>query len=110
MTLAELLLFKYPDIRFPQECVLQDDGEGQYIAQWNREEPQPVDEDILTWTVQFDTAYGFAQNKIANKPIYDQLEIIDLKSIRAMRTNDTGRLATLEAEAVALRAQLLPVS
>lgn len=109
MTLAELLLLKYPDILFPQECVLQDDGSGQYIAQWSRAEPKPNEGDLSSWAVELEQAYIFKQNKLANAPIYEQLDAIDLKSIRAIRTNDTARIAALEADASALRAQLLPV-
>jgi hypothetical protein len=38
--------------------------------------------------------------------IQAQLDAIDLKSIRAIRTNDTARMAQWEAQAQALRAQL----
>ena len=38
--------------------------------------------------------------------IQAQLNVIDLKSIRAIRTNDTARMAQWEAQAQALRAQL----
>lgn len=50
----------------------------------------------------------FLINKAMNQPIYDQLIEIDNKSIRALRTNDVERLTALEAEAEALRLQLLP--
>ena len=38
--------------------------------------------------------------------ILAQLYAIDIKSIRALRTNDTVRMADLEKQAVALRSQL----
>lgn len=38
--------------------------------------------------------------------ILQQLDEIDAKSIRALRTNDTTRLAALESQAQALRKQL----
>ena len=41
-----------------------------------------------------------------NNLIYEQLNKIDEKSIRAIRENDTVRIESLEAEAVALRAKL----
>lgn len=109
MTLAELLTLKYPNINFPQECLLQDDGDGQYIAGWFRQEPLPSAEDFRIWAEELEEEYQFTQNKISNKPIYEQLDIIDAKSIRALRANDSERLAELEAEATALREQLLPV-
>ncbi len=50
-------------------------------------------------------------NHIANQfggngAILTQLAAIDAKSIRALREGDTARIAALEAEAAALRAQL----
>lgn len=38
--------------------------------------------------------------------IIRQLDIIDIKSIRALRNNETDRLLELESQAAALRAQL----
>jgi hypothetical protein len=46
-------------------------------------------------------------NEAINAAIIEQLDIIDGKSIRALRTNDAARLATLESQAAALRAQLI---
>lgn len=42
-----------------------------------------------------------------NDPIYAALEEIDKKSIRALREGNVGRCEELEAQAVALRAQLV---
>lgn len=42
-----------------------------------------------------------------NAPIYAQLEEVDRKSIRPAREGDTVRLAALEAQAQALRSQLV---
>ena len=41
-----------------------------------------------------------------NGPILAQLAAIDARSIRALREGDAARIAALEAEAAALRAQL----
>lgn len=106
----DIIKLKYPDADFTLDIQLQDDGEGVYIAYWGLNEPKPTIDDLNRWEIEFAEAYQFKQNKIANQPIYDQLDQIDFKSIRALRANDTDRLAELEAEAVALRAQLLPVS
>lgn len=42
-----------------------------------------------------------------NPEILMRLEIIDRKSIRALREGDQARIASLEAEAAALRMQLI---
>ena len=41
-----------------------------------------------------------------NEPILEALALIDAKSIRPLREGDTERVATLEAQAAALRLQL----
>lgn len=42
-----------------------------------------------------------------NAPILAQLATLDAKSVRALRENDVARIATIEAEAATLRAQLV---
>lgn len=46
------------------------------------------------------------QNAAINAPIFDALDALDLKSIRAIREGDSVRVAALEAQAAALRATL----
>lgn len=41
-----------------------------------------------------------------NAPITEQLEALDIKTIRALREGNASRLATLEAQAVEIRAKL----
>jgi hypothetical protein len=109
MNIHNLLSIKYPEANFLHDIILQDDGQGAYIAQWNLLEPKPTQSDLDIWTndPMIITAYTKQQNAIINKPIYDQLDALDLKSIRAIRSNDSIRIAELEAQAVALRAQLV---
>ena len=52
---------------------------------------------------QNDAANALQAQKVA---IQAQLDIIDLKSIRALRTGDTARMATFESQASQLRSQL----
>lgn len=44
--IASAISYLFPDIDFLTECVLQDDGSGPYIAEWNRPEPQPTQAEI----------------------------------------------------------------
>lgn len=111
MNLYELLVLKYPTANFQTDIILQDDGKGAYIKQWNLSgNTQPTIEQLTTWYTDSAvlSAYTFAQNKLSNMPIKTQLDDIDAQSIRALRTNDTARLTTLETQAAALRATLLP--
>lgn len=113
--LYDLLLLQYPTITIGIGCqvLLQDHGtgDGPVIGEWNVDGvSKPSAETITSWgedpSVQ--QRYQYALNKVANVPIYDQLDSIDAQSIRALRTNDSARIAQLEASAVNLRKQLLP--
>lgn len=108
INVAEILKLKFPNIDFVTEVRLQDDGEGVHIADWNLEGVEkPTDETLASWASEVQTKYEAEQRAITNKPIYEQLEVLDVKSIRALRTNDTQRLAQLEQQAAALRKQLV---
>lgn len=110
MHISDILRFKYPLANYLTDIILRDDGDGVYISYWGLPDPCPTDSDLQQWQAEMDNASVFISNKSTNQVIYDQLDAIDLKSIRALRTNDTVILAALEAQAVTLRAQLLPVS
>ena len=68
--------------------------------------PDPTPDEIAAQVVATQAAQALAQKKA---PILAQLADIDSKSIRALRTNDTVRMASLEAQAVALRVQLAAI-
>ena len=115
ITLYDVLTIKYPTavIGIDGNVQLINNGVSDEILAWNvPNEIQPTQAQIDAWLIDATVLqqYTFKQNKIANKAIYDQLDIIDAKSIRALRTNDTVRLTALEAQAAALRGQLLPTA
>ena len=68
--------------------------------------PDPTPDEIAAQVVATQAAQALAQKKA---PILAQLADIDSKSIRALRTNDTVRMASLEAQAVVLRVQLAAI-
>lgn len=43
---VETLRRLYPDIDTMNDCIVADDGDGPYIAQWTRKEKQPTKEEI----------------------------------------------------------------
>lgn len=112
MTLIEVLKIMYPNANFLRDIIVQDEGQGQYIAQWHLEDEQPSADQISAWmkNAEINQQHIFNLNKITNQPIYVQLEEIDRKTIRAFRTQDGSRIDALEAQAVELRKQLLPTS
>ena len=104
MDLATLMQLRFPGARTPQDYQVGDDGTGQRITEWNMNEPEPSQETIVVWKMERAAEYTKQQ---VNPDIYAQLDKIDLQSIRALRTNDTVKLAELEARAVKLRGKLL---
>ena len=108
MNLAVVLKLKFPSIDFVADVRLQDDGDGVYIADWCLEGVEkPTDEILASWDNEVQSSYEAAQRTRLNKHIYEQLDALDVKSIRALRTNDTQRLAQIEQQAAALRKQLV---
>jgi hypothetical protein len=117
MTIIDIIRLKYPNIQNVTYWYTKQDGsplDDPYdgLVWENTDIPMPSKADVTQWMQDalLTAQYTFAQNKIANQLIYSQLDAIDAKSIRPLRENDTQRLADLTAQAVALRAQLLPVS
>jgi len=109
MNLADIIQFKFENINFFVDVLLQDDGQGAYIKEWNLDCPRPTPEQLAIWNTEFESKNQLKINKTINQKIYTQLDEIDKQSIRALRTNDVHRLEQLELRAVALRAELLPV-
>lgn len=108
MHITDVLKFKFPNIDFVREVRLQDDGEGVYIAGWFVDGVEkPTDETLALWANEVQPSYEAEQRVALNKHIYEQLDVLDVKSIRALRTNDTQRLAQIEQQAAALRKQLV---
>lgn len=114
MNILDIILLKYPGIQGVSYWDTQYNGspwtkpiEG--LVWENREYSKPTQQDLDRWTIDYNAQLNFKENKIINQPIYEQLNNIDLMSIRALREDDTQRLTDLEDQAVTLRAQLLPV-
>lgn len=89
------------------------DGNGDQINSWDVPGVvQPTADELLALQNDSNTVntYQAKLNAEANAPILAQLDALDLKSIRALREPDPTYLATLASQAVALRAQLLPMT
>jgi hypothetical protein len=73
MELDKALQNIYPDIEFDPfgDVILQDDGDGPYIARWNRPEPQPTEAELeQAWTDY--QAGALDRAKVATK---DQIDL-----------------------------------
>lgn len=61
ISLAAKLRYLIPDLDFLHECILRDDGNGPYIAEWNRQESQPTQNEINGVTLQVAKAIKLAE-------------------------------------------------
>ncbi len=113
MRILELIELKYPNIQGIVYWETQPDGTNwgspiDGLVWENQEISKPTDQDLIAWESEYAEQLVFNSNKALNKPIYDELNRIDIKSIRALREGNTERINALELEASSLRAQLLP--
>ena len=115
--LINLLQLQYPGIviGINGQVVLSDygTGEGPFISSWNVPGvKQPSTNDLATFQASPNIQAGYQAllNTWQNAPIIAQLDAIDTQSIRTLREPDPTYLTALTAKAVALRAQLLPMT
>jgi predicted P-loop ATPase/GTPase len=105
MNILDVLSLKSSDQEFFNAMILTEDGG---IHSWYLEE-HPVNSnefDLWVSDAPVNSKYTKQINDIINKNILKELLEIDTKSIRALRTNDTARLAQLESQAAAFRLKL----
>lgn len=108
INLADIIQLKFPEVDLRFQVQVFDDGSGPYIKKWDESlGPFPTDEVLAQWEQDVLSDYNAKQFKIINRSVLDQLEAIDIKTIRALRTNDQDRINQLEQEAAQLRAQLI---
>jgi len=115
LTLHEIIQVKYPSAKvgLGGDVHIADHGDGPVISMWEVPDvAQPTQAQLIAWKTDplVRQAYILRQNILENSNIIGQLEAIDIKSIRALRTNDKNKLAELEREAVELRSKLLPTT
>lgn len=113
MNIGDALRIKYPeaDPIFNIQTIV-DDGEIK-LAVWNMGSiPRPTEEELeeLMNDPAIIAEYKKQQFNGINRKLLEELDAIDLKSIRALRTGDTQRLAELETEAAKIRTQLQQVN
>lgn len=87
--------------------MVQDDGNGPYIKEWTLAASQPTEQDVDEWAAREDA-------RLRRAEIMRELDAIDMQSVRPLRAKlkgtataeDEARLASLEAQAQTLRAEL----
>lgn len=106
MDLVSILKYKYPEANFISDIVIQDDGDGPYIREFNIGGNKPSDDDLEMYKSQYLEHLVDLEKQKAKDSIISQLDLIDLKSIRALREGDSTRISELEDMAVKLREEL----
>ncbi len=67
MQLHSILKLKYPNANFLKDIILQDDGYGAYIKEWNMSDPPPTDEMLDEWRLEFGLKYRQQQARLMRK-------------------------------------------
>lgn len=47
--IAEAIMYKYPNTDPTKDFIVQNDGEGSYIAEWNLRAPIPTQKELESW-------------------------------------------------------------
>lgn len=112
-----IVKIQYPDVTIGYNCQVElvdhGDGTGVQIGVWNVPnvvQPTTQELEALSLDLNVIAEYQAMLNKVENQSIIAQLDSLDLKSIRAIRENDTAKIAQWDDQAAILRAQLLPMT
>ena len=62
-----------PNVDFLQDVLLQDDGQGAYIAEWNLAIAQPTDEQLASYEAAANTAEANATVDATRKAAYGDI-------------------------------------
>jgi len=60
---TSVLVYLFPDIEFFRDCRLMDDGNGAYISEWHRPEPQPTLAELAAAELPATKAAAIAANR-----------------------------------------------
>lgn len=76
---------KFPDASFTKDIIIQDDGQGAYIKEWNLDAPKPTQKDLDTWATEFDLPYRqkLAVSKRVYPSVQDQLDMLYKDKVNA---------------------------
>ena len=75
MNLGEILTLKFPDASFLRDIILQDDGQGPYIEEWNiKDSPQPTEKDLTQWAIELQSTYDLQKIDAARRAAYPPKE------------------------------------
>lgn len=84
LTIADILTIKYPNDVTNGNIILQDDGNGVYIKEWNIVDPMPDQVTLNQWAVEVDLKHrqklAVAQRKYPTAPEQFDLLYHDLKN------------------------------
>lgn len=106
MNIDEILSLKFPKEASEDKITTLFDEQGNlYLSKFDVEGVAwPTTATFQSWEAE---CIAIKEARANNAPIYTALQEIDLKSIRALREQDSERIADLENQATALRSQLI---
>jgi|Deesub1362A_J573_1020465.scaffolds.fasta_scaffold00740_9 hypothetical protein len=91
MNIAQCLMYLFPDAVPDRDYIVQDDGQGQYIAEWDLPDPQPTQAELeAVWPeVQAELAREEIKRQLAEtdsgmaRVIEDLIELLASKGVIA---------------------------
>lgn len=112
MNIVDIISLKFPN-EFNQHLIQIGDhglGKGPEIVVWPDFLPPYTHENLMLWEIEINSQWKEHQFQTVNSIVLQQLEDLDLKSIRALRANDLNKLDELEKQAVKLRQQIIRIN
>lgn len=105
MDLAKTLKLKFPNVSFLKDIILQDDGNGPYIKEWNLQTPKPTDADLLAWKEELKSQYEVEQVIMNRRTEYPIPELLAVALWKHIIDNDSTELLALQAKREEVKAK-----
>ena len=77
---------------------VQDDGDGPYIKEWTRTEPQPTDEDVAVWAANESARTALAAIEAKYEAVFGRLRAAMAVAMLADGSGMDAKVAALRAE------------
>lgn len=77
MSLYDILSLKFPEADFTKDIILENNGQGDFIAKWNLQGQKPNQTQLNAWAIQFDLGHRqrLARQKRVYPPVTEQLDM-----------------------------------
>lgn len=75
MNIVEILQLKFPTASLLSDIILQDDGSGPYIKEWNLDSPKPSDDQLAQWKIDLSLDYQVMLVRQTRQENYPSIEV-----------------------------------